>query len=147
MKWFEESAAKGYSDGMSAAGQVYSAGKGCVKDDAKAAAYFKKASDLGHEYAANELGNCYYEGAGVAKDHKKARTLFKKSADHNLSGGDVNLGQMLIRGEGGGSEVGDGVKLVEKAAKAGNEIAIAHLAEVVKLAEEWKKSGIYKIGT
>ena len=117
-----------------------------MKDDAKAASYFKRASDLGHEYAANELGNCYYDGAGVAKDLATARTLFKKAADLTLSHGDVNLGQMMIRGEGGASEIGKGFTLVEKAAKEGNKNAIAHLAAVVELVKDLPMSGIYKKG-
>ena len=46
-----------------------------MKDDAKAAAYFKSASDLGQYYASNELANCYYEGVGVAKN---LRTAFSR---------------------------------------------------------------------
>ncbi len=116
----------------------------CVKDDAKAAAYFKKASDLGHQYAANELGNCYYEGAGVAKNLASARTLFKKSADLDNSHGYVDLGQMMIRVEGGASAISKGFALLEKAAAEGNKNAIAHLAEAVELAESWPKAGVHK---
>ena len=54
---------------------------------------------------------------------------------------------MLILGQGGAKEVGNGVALVEKAGKAGNKYAVAHIAEIEKLAEKWKKTGIYKLGT
>ena len=122
-----------------------------MKDDAKAAAYFKSATDLGHKFAMNELANCYYEGAGVEKNLTTARKFFKKAADRNYAAGDDNLGAMLILGEGGAKEVGNGVALVEKAAKAGNVHAVAHLAEIVKALEpvvkKWKKTGIYKLNS
>ena len=41
-----------------------------------------------------------------------------------------------------GAGVAKGVALVEKAAKAGNKNAVAHLAEIEKLSEKWKKTGI-----
>ena len=118
-----------------------------MKDDTKAAAYFKSASDLGHKFASNRLANCYYEGAGVAKNLKTARDLFKKAADLNHAPGDDNLGSMMILGEGGVEEVGKGVSLVEKAAKAGNMYAVAHLADIEKVVKKWKKTGICKLGT
>ena len=52
----------------------------------------------------------------------------------------------MILGEGGAEEVGKGVSLVEKAAKAGNRYAVAHIAEIKKLAEKWPKTGICKLG-
>ena len=39
------------------------------------------------------------------------------------------------------------VVLVEKAAKAGNKYAVAHIAEIEKLAEKWPKAGVNKLGT
>ena len=77
-----------------------------MKDDAKAAAYFKSA--IGQCNATSELANCYYEGAGVVKNLTTARTLFKKAADKNNAEGDDNLGAMMILGEGGAEEVGKG---------------------------------------
>ena len=66
----------------------------------------------------------------------------EKNAD-----GDVNIGTMMILGEGGEKEVGSGVSLIEKAAKAGNKHAVAHLSEIEKVAKDWKMSGIYKLNT
>ena len=37
--------------------------------------------------------------------------------------------------------------LVEKAAQAGNKYAVAHLADIKKLAEKWKKTGVCKLDT
>ena len=58
---------------------------------------------------------------------------------------------MMILGEGGAKEVGNGVALVERAAKAGNKHAVAHLAEIEKALEpvvkKWKKTGICDLRT
>ena len=124
-----------------------SAGIGCVKDDAKAAAYLKSATDLGHKRAANELANCYYEGAGVAKNLATARELFNNAAALDNAAGDVNLGAMMILGEGGTNEVGKGFALIERAARAGNEHAVKHLADIKTVVKQWKKAGINKLGT
>ena len=118
-----------------------------MKDDTKAAAYFKIASDLGHQFASNALANCHYEGSGVVKNLTTARELFKKAADKMNAAGDDNLGAMMILGEGGAKEVGNGVALVEKAAKAGNKHAVAHLADIEKVVKQWKKTGICKLDT
>ena len=124
---------------------------GWSRDDTKVTAYFKSATELGQPYAANELANCYYEGAGVEKNLTTARELFRKAAaDKTNADGDDNLGVMMILGERGAKEVGNGVVLVEKAAKAGNKFAVAHLVEIGKALEpvvkKWKKTGVDKLG-
>ena len=136
LKWYEESAEKGNSDGMNRSGQCYLAGIGCVKDDSKALAYFSSAGCLGHSYATNELAVCYCEGAGVEQNLETARELFSIRNPNPNADSNLNLGLMMIRGTGGAKEIGKGVSLVEKAAKAGNELAIARIAEIEELCEQ-----------
>ena len=152
LKWYEESAKKGNIDAMNSSGQCYSAGAACwcVKDDKKAAAYFKSASEQGHEFATHELANCYYEGAGVAKNLTTARTLFKRVAEKENADGEFNLGVMMILGEGGPEEIGKGFALVEKAAKAqqaGDLFVADYLVYIKGAVKKWKKKGIFKLGT
>ena len=66
---------------------MYLAGRGVERDDAKAAAFYKKACDGGHMDGCVQLGLLYAEGDGVVKDPAKAKALFEKACD----GGEPNL--------------------------------------------------------
>ncbi len=75
--------------------------------------------------------------------------MFKKAADTVVpaSAGDVNLGTMMIRGEGGAKEVGKGFTLIEKAARRGNKYAVKYLKDVENASKTWKIVGVHKSGT
>ena len=145
LRLYDMAAERGHVGGMLNCGRAYSAGVGCEKDDGKAASFFERAADLSDGDATNEVANCYYEGAGIERDMRNARRMFARAAALETSDGDVNLGAMMICGEGGLSEVGVGFLRIEKAARDGNEIAISRLAKIVKEVKKWKKAGVYKL--
>ena len=54
---------------------------------------------------------------------------------------------MMIRGEGGASEIAKGVALFEKAAETGNTWAVGYLAKVKNVFKEMPIVGVHKLGT
>jgi hypothetical protein len=50
-------------------GNMYRSGEGVVRDDIKAAEYFRKAADQGYAIAQNNLGSMYARGEGVSQDY------------------------------------------------------------------------------
>ena len=138
LKWFEGAAAKGNQAAMHRCGLSYAAGTGCKKDAVKAVSYFERAIDLPE--AMNELGNCYYAGEGVEKNLVTASNLFVASANLNCLDADVNIGQMMICGEGVARNVVSGFRHINKAAVAGNPISVAYMAEIADVVGKWKKS-------
>ena len=65
------------------------------------------------------LAMCYYTGDGIPLNHTEARRNFKAAASEVLEA-QFMLGKMLIRGEGGSSNLVEGVKFMERAAKQGH---------------------------
>lgn len=62
-------------------GQDYSYGDGVVKDDEKAAFYYRLACDLEYARGCYKLGTHYHYGMGLDVDRKKADQFYKKAVE------------------------------------------------------------------
>ena len=69
----------------------------------------------------------YYFGTGVKKSLKKARKYFGKAAAQGDDKGQYNKGEMMIKGDGGEKNIVEGIILMDKAVKQGNEDAIEYM--------------------
>lgn len=111
LKIFDKCIAKGYAGAMIWKGMMYEAGVGLPRDDAAAAALFKRAAESGegHYAALGKLhyASALYQGKGVPRDEGAARTWFEKAAAE----GSEDAGEFLRTGHhtGGRDASGRGV--------------------------------------
>ncbi|MBC2775990.1 sel1 repeat family protein, partial [Rhizobium sp. AQ_MP] len=70
------------------------------------------------------LGEIYRDGVLVAADQTKARDFFQKAADAGNGGGVINLGRMLVAGQGGPADITGGIAMIEPLAADGNSWAL-----------------------
>ncbi len=81
-------------------GGLYEAGLGVKKNEAEAAAWYRKAADQGNADAQNDLGMLYAKGAGVPKDYEEAVVLYRKAVDLGSAAAMTNLGWCYAKGYG-----------------------------------------------
>lgn len=98
-------------------GLLYRTGaSGVIKDDAQAAAWFRKAAEQGQKYAQRDLGELYEKGQGVKRDIGQAANWFLKAAEQDVSEAQFNIGMMYVRGEGVRRDDAKGMAWIRKAA-------------------------------
>ncbi len=100
-KKVENQAFQGIPEAQHDMGAIYVAGHGKIKKDmARAALWFKEASNNGIANATYNLGVLYHQGLGVDKDESKAMSLYEKAADLGHPEAQYNLGIANIEGIG-----------------------------------------------
>lgn len=80
-RWLRLAADQGDTDACNHLGISYLRGRGVTRDDAEAAALFRKAADKNEGWGLYLLGFCHEEGRGVTKDLSEAITLYRRSAE------------------------------------------------------------------
>ncbi len=81
-------------------GALYFLGKDAPRNDAEAAAWFRKAADQGYAPAQHNLAVLYNLGRGVPQNYTMAATWFRKAASQGDSSAQGNLGVMYYYGKG-----------------------------------------------
>ncbi len=79
-------------------GQLLLDGTRVARDPAAAFVWFERAAQSGDPDGQNMVGRCYEQGWGVEPDPKLATEFFELAAAACHVWGQVNLGQMLMRG-------------------------------------------------
>src|SRR5712691_207500 len=79
---------------------LYATGQGVPRDDAAAAAWYRKAAEQGDLNAANDLGALYANGRGVARDDGEAAFWYGRAAAAGIAAAQFNLGVMTAAGRG-----------------------------------------------
>ena len=79
---------------------LYVKGEGVPKDDAQAAAWYRKAADQGDVAAQSNLGLLYAKGKGVAQDYAEAAKWYRKAADQGDLAAQINLALLYAKGQG-----------------------------------------------
>jgi TPR repeat protein len=98
---FREGADKGDPESQYGMGTMLLEGKaGGKRDEAGAAACFKKSAAQGHAKAQNRLGDMYDQSRGVYQDLGHALVWYRKSAEQGYAPGQDNLGRMYEKGRG-----------------------------------------------
>ena len=93
-------AEQGDARAQSLVGLIHYAGRGVVRDDAKAAGWLRLAADRGDAAARFRLGLMYSEGHGVPQDHAEAAKWYRLAADQRHPQAQYNLGLLYATGEG-----------------------------------------------
>ena len=149
-----EAADHGDVDAQLRLGTRYLLGDGVKRDDAQAAAWWRKAADLGQASAQYNLGYLYLIGRGVQTDAVQAMEWYHKAADQGHAQAEKDLGVLYFKGQGVARDYVEAHKWYSIAASrvsaslqqifaAGrDEIAALmtpqQIAEAQKLAGEWQ---------
>lgn len=92
LRWYQKSAAQGYSGGQLSIGFAYELGRGVKRDYKEALSWYEKAAQQKDAFAINSLGYMYEMGRGVDKDVNKALLKYKESANLGNGLAQNNLG-------------------------------------------------------
>ena len=137
---YERAANAGNATGMTRLAIAYHNGDGVMKNLSQAAGWFQKAADAGNAQAMFGLGDLYGDGAGVTKDDAKAAAMFVKSAVAGCPEGMDRLGYALLHGEGIARDPAKAAGWYEAAARAGDTLAMLHIADLLDSARAWRKT-------
>lgn len=101
--------------------RAYLRGEGVAKDPQKAFDLMKAAADQGYADAVGGLGYFYSAGVAVSKDQKQALELFRKGAEKGSAKAQLNLGNLLLKGQGDSAadpetQRKEGLQWIQKAA-------------------------------
>jgi formylglycine-generating enzyme required for sulfatase activity/serine/threonine protein kinase len=89
---------------------------------------WKREAESGVPEAQWLIGDCYLEGVHDCVDDSLARQWMQKAPDRGLSWGHATLGDMLIKGIGGETDIIEGINVLRKAVSAGCIVAKLRLA-------------------
>ena len=140
----------GNSDAQHNLGVMYDNGQGVTQDYAAAMSWYRKAAEQDDAYAQTNLGFMYANGRGVPRDYAAAISWYRKAAEQGYAAAQFNLGVMYDKGQGVPQDYVQAHKWWNLAAANGDADAIksrdivakkmtpAQIAEVQKLAREWK---------
>ena len=73
-----------------------------------------------HVEGLHNLATCYFKGQGRPLDRERARELYRQASTGGLAKSACAYGNMLIRGDGGVTDVAHGLALCRSAADAGD---------------------------
>lgn len=99
--------------------EIYANGLGITEDLAKAAGWYRLASEAGDPLATFELALLYNEGRGVPKDRRQAAALFRKAAEAGNVLAKYNLGLLHVEGIYAEPSLTRAAALLREAAEAG----------------------------
>jgi TPR repeat protein len=114
----EQRAAAGDHEGEEALGWFYDLGKFVPEDDAKSAAWYRKAAEAGLEHSQWRLGVMLDEGTGVPENPAEAFAWFQKSAAQGYGKGLDGLGVMYQNGRGTTQDFTKALDYFQRAARA-----------------------------
>jgi len=130
-----ETAAKlGEPIAMHNLGVKYYRGDGVPQDFACAVKCYQKAAELGLAASQVNLGMCYAKGEGVPQDYAMAVRWFREAANQNDPGGSFKLGVMYANGWGVPQDHKEAWRLVDFAARNGNQEALHSREDFAKRA-------------
>lgn len=118
--WTIKAASQGFDSAQFSLGNMYSDGRGVIKDEAQAVKWFTKAAEQGGYVAQFNVGLMYATGQGVKKDNEQAFNWYKKSARQGYARAQYNLAIMYVKGHGVKKDITKAFNLCEKAAKQGD---------------------------
>ena len=113
---------------MCALGNLYVAGRGVPKNEAKGAALCRQAAELGEPNAQTDLGDLYVEGVGVPHDMVQARHWYELAAAQGQPNAEFVLGQIYWNGDGVARDRAKAAELWKAAYKGGRVDAAPLLA-------------------
>jgi TPR repeat protein len=112
-------------------GRAFLNGEGVARDEARAAALFRKAAEQGHAKAQNNLGLMLIDGRGIPPHPVEGVEWLRKAAVQGVAAAQDNLGEVLSQGRGGlPKDLPAAETWFRKAATQGFAEAQRHLGEL-----------------
>jgi hypothetical protein len=130
LKWFEQSARKGYAPAQVNLAVMYINGWGTPQNYGAALHWLLEAAHQKYARAYYNLGILYQQGEGVAANPAEAVRYFRLGADAGDSGAETNLGYMYDNGLGVAKDMAAAVSCYRNAAGRGNPLAQNNLADL-----------------
>ena len=113
-------AESGNLDAQLCLGSAYFQGLDVPRDDAQAAAWYRKAAEQGSAEAQYNLGLIYENGAGLPQDNRQAASWHRKAAEQGYRGSQECLGELYADGRGVSLDESQAVAWYRKAAEQGS---------------------------
>jgi len=110
-------------------GLMFHRGHGVPRDDAQAAAWFRKAAEQAHVSAQCNLAVMYLKGDGIPQDYGEAIYWFREAAAKGHPRAKYNLAVMYLKGDGVPRNADNAVSLFREAAAAGHRGATEILSQ------------------
>jgi TPR repeat protein len=118
-RFFLEAAQKGIGLAAYQLGAMYAAGAGVPRDMETAELWYEKGVKLHNPQAEHQLGLLYFNGADHKVDLRKSESLLRSSASKGFVPAMHSLGMFLTLHPDRAKFQGEGVQLLESAARAG----------------------------
>ena len=110
-------------------GLIYQSDAGGMRDQAKAADYFRRGAELDQRQAAEALAVMLHAGDGVAKNLPEAVRYYRQAIKSGYPRAMNNLAAMTESGEGTPADVAQAMELYRRAAQMGHALAMLNLAQ------------------
>ncbi|KAK9823423.1 hypothetical protein WJX72_002649 [[Myrmecia] bisecta] len=132
---YTKAAELGSAAGMCRLAACYQKGRGCLKDEAAAVHWYRRAAGHADLDALHALGELYESGelaaAGVAQDFKKAAKYYRRAAEAGHLGSQASLGFLYEQGLGLAQEPAAALKWYTAAAERGHAKAQNNLGALL----------------
>ncbi len=125
-------AERGNLDARLKLGLMHANGEGVPRDQAKAAAWFHKATDPLDPGAQFNVAVMYFEGKGLPRDYEQAAYWFRRSAERGDAEAQFNLGLMYDGGLGMAADPVEAARWYRMAAEQGLKTAQINLAVIYR---------------
>ncbi|QEI08332.1 sel1 repeat family protein [Pigmentiphaga aceris] len=129
VKWFKAGACRHDGNALVSLGYAYSKGTGVRKSPLRAIYWYRRAALAGDHKGAYNLAVGYWYGVDLMEDHRKAIGLLRASSVYDHAGTNFLLGRAQFEGLGMTKDLGEGLRLLRRAADAGYEQAHDYLQQ------------------
>jgi membrane associated rhomboid family serine protease len=93
-------AEKNYPRALETLARLHATGQGAVRDEVKAAEYYRRAAERGSSTAQYALATLYADGRGVARDPQQAIAWYRKAAEQSMPEAASSLAYIYENGSG-----------------------------------------------
>lgn len=119
LPWYERAAEHGHLISWCAGADYYVQGKGVAQDVGRGLTQCAKAAQANSPPAMLKLADFFHHSDFVPRDFAAARHWYRQAAERRVSEAQFRLGLMLVAGEGGEADSGEGLFWLETAASEG----------------------------
>ncbi len=132
LRWWRESAKRGYTVSMNNIGLAYANGHGVEPDMGQALEWWLQSAFLGNAWAMNSVGDCYETGSGVGRDYVMAMTWYQSAAENGDVLGHYNIAALHEAGKGIDRDYDEALAWYQKAAGMGDAGSMRSLARMYR---------------
>jgi tetratricopeptide (TPR) repeat protein len=135
-------AEKNYPRALETLARLHATGQGAVRDEVKAAEFYRRAAERGSSTAQYALATLYADGRGVARDPQQAIAWYRKAAEQSVPEAASSLAYIYENGSGVPADIEQAIEWYYRAGvayrKAGRrDDAIAVITHLESLASRY----------